>query len=171
MPRKTHQPLPPARVCNPTALTQPRRARNGPAGTECRSAVERVIRSRDRCLMLAATNSATCGNMMPPRIATLCRQCKHIIRAQGVLSTSKFPKTPFCGSFTPDGATIAAEPPAGAVASLPRKTSGAILLHAPFCNLEFHRRSTPRCSSFWEGPDATTIRERSYNSYRCRHEP
>ena len=44
--------------------------------------------------MLAAINFATRNTDMPPPSATLCRRRKRIIRAEGVLSKSKFLKTP-----------------------------------------------------------------------------
>jgi len=45
--------------------------------------------------MLATINFATRNTDMPPPRVTLCRRCKRIISAEGVLSKSKFLKTPF----------------------------------------------------------------------------
>jgi DNA replication protein DnaC len=50
--------------------------------------------------VLAAINFATRNTDMPPPSATLCRRRKRIIRAEGVLSKSKFLKTPFHGKET-----------------------------------------------------------------------
>jgi hypothetical protein len=48
--------------------------------------------------LLAAINLATRNTDMPPPSATLCRRRKRIIRAEGVLSKSKFLKTRFAGT-------------------------------------------------------------------------
>jgi hypothetical protein len=51
--------------------------------------------SMSASLLLAAINFATRNTDMPPPSATLCCRRKRIIRAEGVISKSKFLKTPF----------------------------------------------------------------------------
>jgi hypothetical protein len=50
--------------------------------------------SMSASLLLAAINFATRNTDMPPPSSTLCCRRKRIIRAEGVLSKSKFLKTP-----------------------------------------------------------------------------